>query len=183
MERLIYALNCPVTGRTHYVGKTTCGMRRPKQHMTHSHNEKITEWVNNLKELGTAPVIIVLETVREEDDINERELYWIQRMINDGQILLNEFMVTPMVIDPNLTIMLNGPIVGFKKISEFIKVRRRAVKLSQEEFSNKTGISLKVIRKIEQGHTNITLDSLFKVLRAFGHTLDVTKITDFNVRT
>ena len=48
-------------------------------------------------------------------------------------------------------------------------------KIGQSEFSLKAGVALTVIRKIEQGKTNINLDSLLQVLRMFGCTLDVIK--------
>ena len=177
MERLIYALKCPVTGSIHYVGKSTTGMRRPKQHMLQSHSEKISEWVNNLKEFGTAPVITVLEEVRDGDDIDNRERYWIQYILNEGGVLLNEMLVTPLTINPNLDAVLNGPADSFKKISRFIRARRHSVGLTQEEFALKAGVGLRLLREIEQEHrTNFNLDGLFKILSMFGCTLDVVRI-------
>jgi len=56
-----------------------------------------------------------------------------------------------------------------KRLAEFVKERRKQVGLTQEEFSNKSGIALTVIRKIEQGKTNLNLDSVNQVLAMFGH--------------
>ncbi|MBC7088680.1 MAG: hypothetical protein H5T96_09495, partial [Tissierellales bacterium] len=78
-NRLIYALVCPVTNEPHYVGKSTQGMIRPASHLSTSHNEKIREWVNDLKLFGTSPEIRVIEYVPEEIDINGRERYWISK--------------------------------------------------------------------------------------------------------
>ena len=58
-----------------------------------------------------------------------------------------------------------------KKIAEFVKERRKEVKLTQEEFSDRTGVALTVIRKIEQGKTNVNLESVNLVLKMFGHEL------------
>ena len=58
-----------------------------------------------------------------------------------------------------------------KQLSEFVKERRREVNLTQEEFAEKTGVALTVIRKIEQGKTNLNLDKVNLVLRMFGHEL------------
>lgn len=58
-----------------------------------------------------------------------------------------------------------------KKLAEFVRERRKAVKLTQEEFAEKSGIALTVIRKIEQGQTNLNMDKVNLVLKMFGHEL------------
>ena len=56
-------------------------------------------------------------------------------------------------------------------ISAFVKTRRKQLKLTQEEFANKTGVALTVIRKIEQGKDNLSLSKVNQVLSMFGHIL------------
>ena len=58
-----------------------------------------------------------------------------------------------------------------KSLSEFVKERRKKVNLTQEEFAERTGVALTVIRKIEQGKTNMNLDKVNLVLKMFGHEL------------
>jgi len=58
-----------------------------------------------------------------------------------------------------------------KRIAEFVKERRKEVHMTQEEFAERTGIALTVIRKIEQGKTNLNVDKVNLVLRMFGHEL------------
>lgn len=58
-----------------------------------------------------------------------------------------------------------------KKLSEFVKERRKEVNLSQEEFAERTGVALTVIRKIEQGKTNLNMDKVNLLLSMFGHEL------------
>jgi y4mF family transcriptional regulator len=58
-----------------------------------------------------------------------------------------------------------------KTLSEFVKERRKEVNLTQEEFADRTGVALTVLRKIEQGKTNMNLDKVNLVLRMFGHEL------------
>jgi y4mF family transcriptional regulator len=58
-----------------------------------------------------------------------------------------------------------------KSLSEFVKQRRKEVKLTQEEFADRCGVALTVIRKIEQGKTNMNLDKVNEVLAMFGHEL------------
>ncbi len=58
-----------------------------------------------------------------------------------------------------------------KRLAEFVKERRKEVNLTQEEFADKAGVALTVIRKIEQGKTNLNMDNVNLVLRMFGHEL------------
>ncbi len=58
-----------------------------------------------------------------------------------------------------------------KQLAKFVKERRREVKLSQGEFAERAGVALTVIRKIEQGKTNLNMDKVNLVLRMFGHEL------------
>ncbi|EMY82313.1 lambda repressor-like DNA-binding protein [Psychroflexus gondwanensis ACAM 44] len=62
-----------------------------------------------------------------------------------------------------------------KKLSEFVKERRKKVNLTQEEFAERAGVALTVVRKIEQGKTNMNLDKVNLVLRMFGHELAPTE--------
>jgi y4mF family transcriptional regulator len=52
-----------------------------------------------------------------------------------------------------------------------MKKRRKEVNLTQEEFAERTGVALTVIRKIEQGKTNLNMDKVNLVLEMFGHEL------------
>ena len=61
-------------------------------------------------------------------------------------------------------------------LADFVKERRKAVNLTQEEFAEKTGVALTVIRKIEQGKTNLNLDMVNLDLQMFGHELAPVKI-------
>ena len=58
-----------------------------------------------------------------------------------------------------------------KHLAEFVKERRREVNLTQEEFADRTGVALTVLRKIEQGKTNLNMDKVNLVLSMFGHEL------------
>jgi len=58
-----------------------------------------------------------------------------------------------------------------KPLSDFVKERRKEVNLTQEEFAERTGVALTVIRKIEQGKTNLNMDKVNLVLQMFGHEL------------
>jgi len=64
------------------------------------------------------------------------------------------------------------------QLSEFVKERRKVVNLTQEEFAERAGVALTVIRKIEQGKTNLNMDKVNMVLRMFGHELAPVKSKD-----
>lgn len=177
-KRLIYSLRCPFTCDVHYVGKTINGMTRPMSHMTRTDEHKVTEWVDELKRLGHAPEVKVLEYVPNEVDMDGRERYWIQYYMNKGNLLLNINLVTPLLISTDLGQMLSEyhDSLDVLKIANFIKERRRQVNLDQPTFAKKCGIALTVLRKLEQGKTNMSYGAVLHVLKMFGCTLDVVRI-------
>jgi len=58
-----------------------------------------------------------------------------------------------------------------KCLAEFVKNRRKEVGLTQQEFAERAGVALTVIRKIEQGKTNLNMEKVNLVLAMFGHEL------------
>ena len=56
-------------------------------------------------------------------------------------------------------------------LADFVKQKRKEVNLTQEEFAEKAGVALTVLRKIEQGKENLNLKKVNQVLKMFGHTL------------
>lgn len=175
-NRLIYSLSCPFTNEVHYIGKTTQGMLRPLKHLKESHSDKIREWVSSLKELNNAPVVKVMEYVPFEEDLDGRERYWILYYLNKGNNLLNSNLVSPLTITHNLDELLgDGKGIEMSKIGKFVKTKRRSLELKQPEFAIKSGVALTVLRKIEQGKTNINVNGLLQILKMFGCTIDVIK--------
>ena len=57
------------------------------------------------------------------------------------------------------------------ELSQFVKTRRKLSGLTQEEFADRAGVALTVIRKIEQGKENLSLSKVNQVLQMFGHVL------------
>ena len=55
------------------------------------------------------------------------------------------------------------------QLADFVKNRRKKLSLTQEEFAEKAGVALTVIRKIEQGKENLSLSKVNQVLLMFGH--------------
>ncbi len=67
-----------------------------------------------------------------------------------------------------------------KNLAEFVKRRRKEASLTQEEFAERTGVALTVLRKIEQGKTNLSMEKVNLVLRMFGHELAPINSKDLN---
>jgi y4mF family transcriptional regulator len=65
-------------------------------------------------------------------------------------------------------------------LATFVKNRRKEVNLTQEEFAERAGVALTVIRKIEQGRKNLNMDKVNLVLRMFGHELAPVNSKDVN---
>ena len=65
-----------------------------------------------------------------------------------------------------------------EELASFVKARRKEVNLTQEEFAERAGVALTVIRKIEQNQTNLNLDKVNQVLKMFGHKLAPVSLKD-----
>ena len=91
----IYALVCPITEVIRYVGKSNNPKRRVRNHIrelklvekTGQYNHR-QSWLKSLKDNGLNPVLVVLESVTEEN-WQEREMYWISFYLNLGCKLTN----------------------------------------------------------------------------------------------
>lgn len=55
------------------------------------------------------------------------------------------------------------------KLSEFVKKKRNAVKLTQPEMAEKAGVGLRFVRELEQGKETLRLDKVNQVLALFGY--------------
>ncbi len=58
-----------------------------------------------------------------------------------------------------------------QSLAEFVKEQRKKAGFTQEEFADRAGVALTVIRKIEQGKDNLSLSKVNRVLLMFGHVL------------
>lgn len=54
-------------------------------------------------------------------------------------------------------------------LADFIKEKRKAVKLTQPELAEKAGVGLRFIRELEQGKKTLRLDKVNQVLQLFGY--------------
>lgn len=56
-------------------------------------------------------------------------------------------------------------------LAAFVKTKRKEANLTQQEFADRAGVALTVVRKIEQGKENLSLVKVNQVLMMFGHKL------------
>jgi y4mF family transcriptional regulator len=53
-------------------------------------------------------------------------------------------------------------------LADFVKDKRKSVKLTQPELAEKAGVGLRFIRELEQGKETLRLDKVNQVLQLFG---------------
>lgn len=56
-------------------------------------------------------------------------------------------------------------------LSEFVKERRKLLKLTQPELAEKAGVGLRFLRELEGGKETLRIDKVNQVLKLFGHHL------------
>lgn len=61
--------------------------------------------------------------------------------------------------------MLRGD--KMNKIAEFVKKRRKAAGLTQEEFAMRSGLGLRFVRELEQGKETVRMDKVNVALGMF----------------
>lgn len=55
------------------------------------------------------------------------------------------------------------------ELSDFVKEKRNAARLTQPELAEKAGVGLRFIRDLEQGKETMRLDKVNQVLQLFGY--------------
>ncbi len=57
------------------------------------------------------------------------------------------------------------------KLSNFVKEKRKKLKLTQPQLAERAGVGLRFIRELEQGKKTLQMDKVNMVLFLFGHEL------------
>ena len=57
------------------------------------------------------------------------------------------------------------------QLIDFIKAKRKALGMTQEDLAQKSGVGLRFVRDLEQGKTTLRMDKVNQVLWLFGHEL------------
>ncbi|MCC6768190.1 MAG: helix-turn-helix transcriptional regulator [Bacteroidia bacterium] len=61
-------------------------------------------------------------------------------------------------------------------LADFVKDKRKSVKLTQPELAEKAGVGLRFIRELEQGKETLRLDKVNQVLQLFGYEVGAVKL-------
>ena len=64
-------------------------------------------------------------------------------------------------------------------IAEFIKEKRKQLKLTQPKLAERAGVGLRFVRELEQGKESVRLDKVNQVLALFGASVGVVSITNY----
>jgi y4mF family transcriptional regulator len=155
MKNIVYALESPHDGLTYYVGMSQNGLKRPYSHTKSSHSDELKQWINGL---GREPIVKILE--REVDNLRARETYWINEFKKRNAPLINKMMPTEKQLK-----------YADYKVGEFIKERRKMLKITQKEFAERSGLGLRFVREIEQGKETCRMDKVLQALALFGATM------------
>lgn len=65
-----------------------------------------------------------------------------------------------------------------KSIGDFVKEKRKQLKLTQEELAIRAGVGLRFLRELEQGKNTTRMDKVNQVLALFGAELAVAQIVE-----
>jgi len=63
------------------------------------------------------------------------------------------------------------------KLSQFVKKRRKALKLTQVEMAAKAGVGIRFVRELERGKETLKMDKVNQVLELFGYHLGPQKVS------
>jgi y4mF family transcriptional regulator len=58
-----------------------------------------------------------------------------------------------------------------KRLTDFVKSRRKLLKLTQQELAKHSGVGLRFVRELEQGKLTLKMNKVNQVLDLFGHEL------------
>ncbi len=61
-------------------------------------------------------------------------------------------------------------------LQEFVKVKRKASRLTQPELAEKAGVGLRFVRELEQGKKTLRMDKVNQVLGLFGYETGAVKV-------
>lgn len=92
----IYGLIDPRNNQIAYVGRAEDAHIRWEQHITDRTDLPKATWIRGLLASGVAPIVVILETVPDEQDWDNSERWWIAQGIRMGWPLLNKTHISTM---------------------------------------------------------------------------------------
>lgn len=102
---LVYGLVDPRTGLVRYVGKSTCGLRRPNQHrapgrLAKAGNTHNGNWIRKLQRYGLDYSVTVIAEFQSAEGLFEAEQFWIDELRSRGFRLTNASGGGPGLLNP-----------------------------------------------------------------------------------
>jgi y4mF family transcriptional regulator len=65
-------------------------------------------------------------------------------------------------------------------LSEFVRQKRKSLRITQKEMSEKSGVGIRFIRELERGKETLKMDKVNQVLDLFGFELGPIESTKIN---
>ncbi len=65
-------------------------------------------------------------------------------------------------------------------LNKFVRLKRKSLKMTQKEMSEKSGVGIRFIRELERGKQTLKMDKVNQVLDLFGYELGPIEITRDN---
>lgn len=62
-------------------------------------------------------------------------------------------------------------------LNKFVQLKRKSLKMTQKEMSEKSGVGIRFIRELERGKQTLKMDKVNQVLDLFGYELGPIEIT------
>ena len=65
-------------------------------------------------------------------------------------------------------------------LNKFVRFKRKSLKMTQKEMSEKSGVGIRFVRELEKGKQTLKMDKVNQVLDLFGFVLGPIELTKVN---
>ena len=158
----------PLTNQLFYIGKGT-------QDRANSSSGRPPAWkayVKRLKDQGLIHSVLIMKVFESEFDALEFERSTILDELANGRVLFNSQMAEK-EFKPN-SIIVDEFDTNWNRSSDlasFVRTKRKQTKLTQKQFADRAGVSLRFIRELESGNPTVRMDYVNLILHMFGYYL------------
>jgi hypothetical protein len=165
MANLIYGLRDPRNDVYKYIGKTTIGNGRPLEHLTHSHNSFVNEWVTELSKLGQTPYVDIIEKDIPLEKLADKERYYISYYsgqlfnLNPGNTI--ECINRPSVLDHA---HLDNTLLTLINPGEVWKMLKMSTAFSDSTIAAMLNVRRKTVYRLKEGLTTIMLETVIRMI-------------------
>jgi hypothetical protein len=161
----IYALICPLTNKIRYIGQTANSLENRLQSHFNDKNNKTQQkcyrarWMRKLwLEHKLKPSIICLEDNIIEKELNNKELFYINKYLEEGYLLTNTQKIPQYRLRNTRNLEYNS---NQKTFYVYDRTLNCTVYKSQKECGVNLNISNKIINSMLKTNKNYTVDYIF----------------------